>query len=362
MKKIDILTFWGVPNYGAFCQAYALAKVVKELKPECEVGQIAYLHRMHWEHYNKKKKPVCFGKKDLLTLRYFSRLLDYKRNKYLDLSHFENDWNIIPHTDISDVETLEATQWDTVITGSDTVWEYSVKAFGDDEHLVGQNLKYNKLISYAASFGDMNVGDEYPYFVKEGLNKYDALAVRDQVSADIVKHFTGKNARITLDPTLLYDFKNDPVIPKPAFSNYILVYGKQFSDELASQVKEYAKDNNLTIIGVGIAPEWCDKIFTTMPPLEWIGLFSKAEFVVTCTFHGLMFSLIHERKIVFNQVEYVKNRSSWLLNQLNLDELYSGKVTLDKCLNYNWDYSVINGKLDELRKPSIEYLREALSE
>lgn len=362
MKRIDILTFWGVPNYGAFCQAYALVKVVKELRPECEVGQIAYLHKKHWEHYNRKKRPICLGKRDLLTLRYFARLIDYKKNKYLNLEHFDKDWNVIPHTDVSDSEVLEAAQWDTVIIGSDTVWEYSVKAFGDDEHLVGQNLKYNNLVSYAASFGDMNVGDEYPDFVKDGLNKFDYLAVRDQVSADIVTRLTGKNSQITLDPTLLYDFKNDPIIPKPAYSDYILVYGKQYSDELAQQVKAYAKENNLTIIGVGIAPEWCDRIFTTMSPLEWIGLFSKAEFVVTCTFHGLMFSLIYERKIVFNQVEYVKNRSTWLLNQLSLDKLFSGDVTLEKCLNYDWNYKLINEKLDELRKPSVEYLKEALSE
>lgn len=364
MKRISILTFWGVPNYGAFCQAYALQKVIQNLKPDCDVKQIAYLDKVHWEHHFKKKKPVCFGKKDFITLRYFFRLLDYKKDKYKHIPYFENDWNIIPHIDIKDADMLEATEWDTVVTGSDTIWEYSVKVFGDDIHLVGKNLNYKKLISYAATFGDMNIGDEFPDFVKDGLMEYDQLAVRDQSSADIVNALTDgkRTAAITLDPTLLHDFKKDPVIIPSKFSNYIVVYGLKYPDYLIDQVKKYAKENNLTIIGAGLAPQWCDKVLTDVSPLEWIGLFAKAEFVVTCTFHGLMFSLIHERKIVFNQVEYVKNRSEWLLKQLNLDELYSGEVTLEKCLNYDWNYEAINERLDELRKPSMEYLREVLSE
>ena len=50
------------------------------------------------------------------------------------------------------------------------------------------------------------------------------------------------------------------------------------------------------------------------------------------------------------------------MNQLSLDKLFSGDVTLEKCLNYDWNYKLINEKLDELRKPSVEYLKENLYE
>jgi len=46
---------------------------------------------------------------------------------------------------------LEETQWDIVITGSDAIWEYSIKEFGDGVHLIGNKIKCNKLVSYAAS-------------------------------------------------------------------------------------------------------------------------------------------------------------------------------------------------------------------
>ena len=51
----------------------------------------------------------------------------------------------------------------------------------------------------------------------------------------------------------------------------------------------------LQIIGAGIAPEWCDIRLTEIRLTEWIGMFPKANFVVTCTFYGL---IIFGRKVV----------------------------------------------------------------
>ena len=97
-------------------------------------------------------------------------------------------------------------RWDTVITGSDAIWEYSIGEFGDDVHLIGNRLKCNKLIAYAASFGNMNIGDTFPVFVKSGLEKYNAISVRDQSSYDIICNQLQRNVKcpIVLDPTLLY--------------------------------------------------------------------------------------------------------------------------------------------------------------
>ena len=33
MKIIGILTYWNIPNYGAFLQAYALQQVVQDMTP-----------------------------------------------------------------------------------------------------------------------------------------------------------------------------------------------------------------------------------------------------------------------------------------------------------------------------------------
>lgn len=368
-KTIGILTFWSVPNYGAFAQAYALNQLIAKMKPSCHVEHIGYLHPKHQDLYFpiiKREKPPFLRWWDIINPYYYQRVFQYavdslKKERY-ESPHFKKDWTSIPHIDIRSSKELELRKWDTIITGSDCIWEYSIKDFGDDVHLIGNRLRCRKLIAYAASFGDMNPDDVFPHFVKNGLLRYDYISVRDQTSLDIIQSqgVRRKDIPIVLDPTLLYDFKSDVNIPKSKLTDYILVYGYQFFDDTEQQVKEYAKKNNLTVLGAGLAPDWCDIVLKDISPLEWIGLFNDADFVVTSTFHGLMFSIKYEKRIMFNQVGYVKNRSSWLLEQLGIAELYRSGNNLEYILNYDWDYAAINLKLEELSGPSLAYLREAL--
>ncbi len=364
MKRISILTFWSVPNYGAFAQAYALNRFVKSIKPDVDVEHIAYLHPKHWALYFKKSRPALVSKRQLLSRSFYKQWVSFIRDKQIKYPYFSQDWDMIPHIEVESESKLEEMRWDTVITGSDAIWEYSIGEFGDDVHLIGNRLKCNKLIAYAASFGNMNIGDTFPVFVKSGLEKYNAISVRDQSSYDIICNQLQRNVKcpIVLDPTLLYDFKKDGEIPAPAYEKYILVYGNEFSETLIQEVKKYARKNDLQIIGAGIAPEWCDIRLTEIRPIEWIGMFSGADFVVTCTFHGLMFSINYNKKVVFNQIEYVRNRSEWLLELLGLSYLYESAQSLKDILDYEWDYDCINMRLSEVRKESQRFLEEVLAD
>lgn len=358
MKKIGILTFWSVPNYGAFAQAYALNKVLKSIYKDSEVKHIAYLHPSHRNLYFKKRKPILGSLKHLLNPRFYLEWLRFIFNSEIRYPAFSKDWDSIDNDLIKNAKALESSFYDIIVTGSDAIWEYSVSEFGDDIHLVGNNLCCNKLVSYAASFGDMNIDDEFKNFVAEGLNKYDQISVRDHNSKVIVNKLTRReDVQIVLDPTLVWNFKLDKDIPESKYEKYILVYGNDFSEKLISDVKKFAQENCLTIIGAGIAPKWCDIRLTDIGPMEWIGLFKKAEFTVTCTFHGLMFSINFEKKVVFNQVEYVKNRSTTLLQALGLYDLYKEGPDLYKVLEYPWDYKKINDKLEAIREGSLRFAR-----
>lgn len=363
MEKIGILTFWGVPNYGAFAQAYALNKVVKKIMPNSKVVDLAYLHPQHTALYFHNRRPKLQSYKQLFSLSFYKQWVSYFINRKNEYQEFVVDWNSIPHVDIKDEKKLEKYKCDIIVTGSDAIWEYSIPEFGNDVHLIGNHLRCDKLISYAASFGDMNEDDFFADFVLKGLNKYDMISVRDFTSKQIIQKLVGeKKVDIVLDPSLLYDFRNDEEIPKAKYNNYVLVYGDNFSDKLIHDVKNYARENGLTIIGAGIAPEWCDICLREIGPKEWIGLFKDAEMVVTCTFHGLMFSINFEKKVVFNQVNYVKNRSEYLLKMLGLNQLYTENVDsiLQNVLDFKWDYNEINIKLDEMREKSMAYLRKGL--
>ena len=82
MKRISILTFWGVANFGAWTQAYALNKVIQELSDnETVVEHIAYLEKSHSDMYYKK---------------------DIKLK-----NAFEYSWDEISHTDVITEDELE---------------------------------------------------------------------------------------------------------------------------------------------------------------------------------------------------------------------------------------------------------------
>lgn len=368
-KTISIITFWGVPNYGAFAQAYALNKTMAELFPDYCVEHIGYLNKEHYDTYFSKKRPTLILEGSITNISFYKSIYRYLRSwikypfkKVNDYSMFNKTWNKIKHIRIENEKELENHKWDVFVTGSDVVWQFSTPMYGNDAHLIGKGISANKMISYAASCGDQK-GD-MPEFVPEMLNRFDAISVRDTFSKNIVETLLKdqRNIPIVLDPTLLYDFKNDPNVIECEKKRYIFVYGLWFKKETPREIKNYARQHDLDIIGVGHAPEWCDTRIKEIDPFAWIGMFENAEFVVTDTFHGLMFCLIYNKKFYFYQQPYVRNRSAWILETLGLDKLFLNEnFSLEKMLNYKWDYEEINRKLSSYKKESITYLIEAIS-
>lgn len=330
-KKIGILTYWGVPNYGAWIQAYALNNVVRSIADpkETSVLHIDYLDKTHFDSY-------------------------YKTDMRLH-NAFSYNWSLIPHTCNMNSQELESCHFDTVITGSDSIWEFSVPQMGDDAHLIGNSINCDKLISYAASFGVTAKSDLKPW-AKTGLSRYDAISVRDIHSKNIVDELLGNNSsEIVIDPALLHDFCSDTKVLDPKFKDYIAVYGVKFDEETIKNTIALAKKENLKILSLGFVNDWCDMSFRMIElrTLEWLGLIKNAKYVVTSTFHGLMLGLSFEKQVKFYQAEYVKIRSSFLIDSLSIqNELYDFSSRLD--------YSRVKPRLSDLRESSLAFLKKEL--
>lgn len=366
-KNIGILTFWNVPNYGTFLQAYALQKAVELFCPECDARQIAYLDKRHYrEYYCINNRKFRFGLLDpRLYLNIFHRIINSNKLKELKafLEYYEN---YIPCTEPLLKTELEKKHFDSIILGSDIVWDYSISFFNNDEHLFGNNLSSENILSYAASFGTVKKDAVCPDYVKRGLNKLNSISVRDENSKDLVKQYINKNAEIVCDPTFLWNFNTDENIPEPPETDkYIVVYGSNFSLELISGCVEYARTHNLKIICLDSLDDtfsWCDKNVkqNNLNPFEWLSYFKYAEIIFTCTYHGLMFSLIFNKRVVFSPTEFILDKASSFINYLNLKNVLVDFKSFEEKANWNWNYQKINLKLAELKKSSIDFLKEAL--
>lgn len=329
MRKIGILTYWGVANYGAWAQAYALNNILNNMHNDAEVLHICHLEKSHWDAY-------------------------YCKNDKL-LNNFTYNWDCIPHTSKMTTEELESTSYDVLITGADSIWEEIVLGdYSPDWHLLGNNMdNCKRMISYAPSSGRFDGSMDIPVQMKQGLKKYDAISVRDATTQRLVEKVIGKSPTLVVDPALLWDFASDDKVKKPVFSQYIAVYGLRWTDEFIEDVKKLAQRENLKIISIGYINDWCDISFRLIElrAFEWLGMIAGADYVATSMFHGLMLGLNLKKQVKFCQVNFVKNRSQTLLDDLGLNE------TIIDFFD-TIDYSHVIPKLDALRKNSRNWLYE----
>ena len=339
MKKIGILTFFGVPNYGAWAQAFALNNVVRELvKDEVLVEHIDYLNQTHYDLYYKSDMKL--------------------------FNNFRYSWNCIPHSKrMTCAKDLEETEYDVIITGSDSIWEFSLPEMGNDEHLIGNNLSASTIISYAASAGVTELESIKDIKLLAGLNKYNSISVRDNFTADSVEHIIGIRPNVVLDPVFIWQ-GDEKYIIHPEYDNYIAVYGVEWTDEFIYFARKFARENGKKLISIGWINPWCDVSFrmNELRTLEWMGMLKDADYVFTSTFHGLMFSLKYEKQVKFCLVDYVKNRAETLLGLCgNLFELYNkDNIGYKDIFNNSIDYSIVTSNIEAQRKKSLNYLEKAL--
>ncbi len=360
---IGILTFWNVPNYGTFAQAYALQKVLSNLFPEREVLQIAYLNKHHYDNYYSPYPRYApwhkaFYKEFFKRVNPFSQ---YSKRKEM----FLRSYSVIPHTDKMRKEDFSITTFDKVVLGSDIVWDYSFRMFDNDPFLFGVGINAKELISYAASFGTVKFGYNLPEYVKAGLRRIKRISVRDKNSASIVKSEIGNEAEIVLDPTWLWDFSNDPNVVKPKQEEYMIVYGQDFSNERIQEIIDYAKENKLMLISLDCSDDkysWCDLMIkqSEMSPFEWIGYFKYAKIIATTTFHGITFSLIFNKRFAFCKTKFIMDKAGDFLNEIGLFNLFNNENTISAMIDYDWNYNYINKVIEEKREKSYAFLLNSL--
>lgn len=366
-KKIGIFTFWNVPNYGCFLQAYALQKIVSELLDDCVVGQLAYLEKHHYNHY--------YGFFDIhykytaINPKFYRHILGQLKNskKRKTIRKFLEYYKEIPNFKYSGGR-LDSSDFEAVVFGSDIIWDFSHPVILYEKQLFGYNIDTIK-VAYAPSIGNaIYQEDNCPDFVKEGICSFDSIAVRDSNSKDAIDRITGRNVEIVLDPTLLYDFKKDTKVIEPKKArDYILIYGIHFEQKLIDEILEYAGENDLDIINLAFVDnnnyDWCSfnlKI-GEVSPFEWMGYLKHAEILVTSTYHGLIFGINFNKKIVFKATDFILNKLGNLLTELAIRDLILTDISFKDRIEADWNYGITNANLEKLRERSRDYLYESLS-
>ncbi len=358
-KKIGIITFHNAKNYGAALQSYALCNFINK---ECEdtYAEVINYQCKYLDDFYDPKFAYNNSLKGKIK-RFLAKTKLTNRNKSFDEFVEKN----IPLSKECDTSNIKDMDYDIYLAGSDMLWHWHDTDNGsyfDDNYFlkfVSDNYKKN---SYAASFGTDEIPEKYNNYYSQMLGDFNNISVREESGVKFVNKLTGKKAECHVDPTLLIDVNEwKKIEKKPSESGYVLLYEVGSITETMRETAEYiAKKNNkkLIILLSEYNPIRSKGIFGYSPN-EFLGWFDSADYIITNSFHGLVFSIIFHKQFLVEVNSWIKNnRAIELMKRLKLDNR-----TIDEHTNIDEtiEWKNVDNKVEKFRIESKEYLNKIIS-
>lgn len=315
--KIGILTILNVNNYGAELQCCALYRKLTKMGYDAEV--INYLFGINPGHDFSGEKltvPISFKQRmkvSLLPIVQYLFCMFHQKNKKLRnkrFNEFHEKYNHLTSTVYPSVKSLyEANfNYDVICIGSDQVWNYE-KGYSLEPFFACFDKKGTKKISYASSIGLSSLSKEAECVLKKELSGFAHLSVREQQASELLENLLDREVDVVLDPTLILDNKEWLEVAKFDMcpkEKYVLVYIVTIKpcDYVLEVARHIAKLRNLKIVRIcrDAYPEHSGRDvqeILTAGPSDFVGLFANAEFVVTNSFHGTVFSINFSKSFLF---------------------------------------------------------------
>lgn len=370
--KIGIMSMQRIVNYGSYMQSLALKELCESLGHTVEFVDFhinmtiderqSFSGRIR--AYRRWAKQSGIGK-------IVKRILKKNNvNPPMIQQYYQNSLKELGVT----AKKNYSTNYDVLIIGSDEVFNCTQTNVdvGYSLALFGKGSRAKKTISYAASFGTTTLEKIKKYSVGKELRKYllqlDAISVRDSNSKKIIEELVKKTPYVHLDPVLVGNLDTKVDTTKVEFDNYLLVYGYsgRFSAEEGEVIQKFAHDKGLKTVSISGTQKFCD-ICTCCKPKEILSYYRKADYIVTDTFHGTIFSIItHKKFVTICRKTEERGASNYekladLLNRMGLQEREIVDISkISDVMDVEIDFDRIEMIRQSEREKTIEYLKANL--
>lgn len=368
-KRAGLLTFHRARNIGTNLQAFALLEYLNSLGIKTEL--IDYRPK-YIEHdfgifiislYEQAKTSVVslanFWLKTIVKLPFsIKREYTFKqfREKYFSLSKEKF---------LTKEEILNShLDYDYYFFGSDQIWNPDLTD-GLDLTFFGDFVKgRSKKISYAASIGKNMLTKCELKKIVQAIEYLDVVGVREVSAANLLQKNTEKDIYVNLDPTLLLSREvwEKFITRRIRSDKYIFVYALEKNINLINAVRKIAEEKNLNVVFLDLKNYYGKrgKSYYSAGPVEFLNLLYYADYVVTNSFHGTVFSIIFEKKFFSIPHKSRSTRVIDLLSELGLSDRvvyeYCGKENIDSPV----DYKRVNELLSIKKEKSEKYFRDNL--
>lgn len=214
-------------------------------------------------------------------------------------------------------------KFDYFICGSDQIWN---PTYATTSELAFCSFAPQKTICVSPSFGVSEIPDYRKNEYARLLKNIYKLSVREKDGQKIIKDLTERDAPVLLDPTMLLPIEKwNEILKKPKTElpqRYVVCYFLGKIDKAYKKaIEDFAKQKNLPIVTLFdiTAPQ-----YYTYAPDEVLYAIKNAEYVLTDSFHGTVFSILfHKNFYVFNRNEggiSMNSRLDTLLEKFGLKD------------------------------------------
>ena len=366
--KVCVITRHSIPNYGSLLQTYATQKAIEKLNHECEI--IDYTRND--EKGKKKLRTKCKNSKKW-NKNFLTRYLYYiiqTLNLYSDIKFkkFRKKMLIQTPIEYSSEEELkkELPIADIYCAGSDQLWGKIGNIECDSTYFLSFVPSNCKCISYAASIGKEKISNEIKKNIRDYLPRFSTILVREQSAMDIIKKEKINKVDLVLDPTLLLnrDEWNKLCSNIKIKKKYVLVYQLHDNKKMQKYAKRFAKKVGLPLIR--ICPNTQSILRGGRPiflptPNEFITYFKNADYIVTDSFHGTVFSIIFNKNFIDILPEETSTRITNILEIFNLKSRILKSYEDFSLINKIIDYTEVNKNVEKSRQKSLEKLKKAIN-
>jgi len=352
--RVGVLTFHRCINYGSYWQARCLVEGLRAMGHDAVLLDhvSARVNRREWRCALQPQLPIRSLHEDVAAHSSKTR-------------QFFEAFEKLPLSAAFPAENAGSAEgFDVVVVGSDEVWNLRHPWYGGYSLFYGEALKTNRLVSYAASFGNHPASHGLPDHWAGLLARFAALSVRDENSARIVRDSVGAEPELVLDPCLLFpQFIDAHPERVEAGKPYAAVYGHGFPRWFASAAREWAASVGLRLVSVGYRNDWADKQRIAAGPFEFARLMAGSVAVVTNFFHGCVFALLNAKPFACVSSDYRANKLRDLMHTAG-----TGRRLVTEADPGNLPHLLgtplapeVRDRLGILRARSLDYLQGAIA-
>lgn len=262
---------------------------------------------------------------------------------------------------------------DAFICGSDQVWSALRIPLAPEFFLT--KVPSSRKIAYAPSIGI----DDMPKFFQNKAGKYikdfKYLSVREDAAKEALREKFGLNAVQVLDPTMLVGKEFwDSLLEKegkkkPSFDYIFCYFLGEVPDAVLTVIEHLSEGKKVIMLPYEEDSKRVNNgLYQEADPLDFVNLIKYADYVLTDSFHGSVFSILYGKRFVVTRRTHVgrvsqTSRIKSLLRMVHQEERYCSEVeNMERLLVQYADSSMVENEICDMQTASRSFLDNALIE